>query len=109
MGIKFNPFTCDFDFVGKSTVGPGTGDVFGIPPSDDKAITRYSGLTGKVIQNSKALVQDGGGVVAQGFITRKEITDNITIDSSQVMITDGFSIEDGGELVIEEDGELVLV
>lgn len=108
MGIKFNPFTSEFDFVGTS-ISTGGGDVVGIPPSDDKAIARYSGTTGKVIQNSKTRVQDSGAIESAGFITNKIIMDTITIKADQVMITDGFSIEPTGELVIEADGELVIV
>lgn len=107
MSFKFNPIYGTLDLVGSSTSG--SGDVTGIPPSDDKAIARYQGTTGKIIQNSKTQIQDGGSIEAQGFITKKSITDNVTINSDEVMITDGFSLELMGELVIEEDGELVIV
>lgn len=99
MGIVFNSLHGTFDFVG----------VRGPSSSTDKGIARYDGTTGQLIQDSKALVQDGGAIVAQGFITKKIITDNVTVGSDEVMLTDGFSLEDTGELVIEEDGELVIV
>lgn len=106
MSLKFNPFTGTLDIVGTSTGG---GDVFGPTSATDKAIARYDTTTGKLIQNSKAIVQDGGAVVAQGFIANKLITDEIVIGANQVFVTSGFSIELTGELVIEADGEFVLV
>lgn len=41
----------------------GTGDVEGPASSTDNAIARYDGTTGKRIQNSKVLVDDGGHVL----------------------------------------------
>ena len=106
MGYKFNIFSGTLDIVGTSSSG---GGVQGPPSSTDKAIARWDGTTGNIIQDSKTVLQDGGAIEAQGFITRRLITDNITIDSDNVMITDGFSLEPTGELVIEADGELVIV
>jgi len=104
MPFVFNPLTGSLDLVN----APG-GDVFGPSSSTDNAIARFNGTTGKLIQNSKATVQDGGAVVAQGFITNRIITDLVTIPSNHVMITSSFSIESGGELVIESDAEVVIV
>jgi hypothetical protein len=104
MPLKFNPITGQLDLVNSTS-----SDVTGPTTSTDKAIARWNGTTGNVIQDSKTFVQDGGGIVAQGFIIQKLITDNITIGNNQVMITDGFSIEIDGELVIESDGEVVIV
>jgi hypothetical protein len=106
MGYKFNVFTGTLDVVGNSNSG-GTG-VTRVGPTTDRSIPRWAGNSSDTISGSKADIQDGGAVVAQAFITKKVINDNVTIDSDNVMITDGISIEDG-ELVIEEDGELVIV
>jgi hypothetical protein len=108
MPFKFNPITSTLDLVGVSSGGSGSG-VQNLGTSDDNAIARFDGVTGQFIQNSKAKIQDGGAVVAQGQITNKIITDTVTIDSNHVMVTSGFSIEIGGELVIEADGELAVV
>jgi len=101
MPFKFNPFTTELDFYQNG--------VMGISPTTDTAIARWVGTNADTIENSKAYVQDGGAIEAQGFITRKLITDSIQINSNNVMITDGFSLELTGELVIESDGELVIV
>jgi len=106
MSLKFNPFTGTLDIVGTSTGG---GDVFGPASATDNAIARYDTTTGKLIQNSKATIQDGGAIVAQGFIANKLITDEMVIGANQVFVTSGFSIELTGELIIEADGEFVLV
>lgn len=109
MGIKFNPFTSEFDFVGKSTTGPGTGDVVGTPPSDDKAIARYSGTTGKVIQNSKTTVQDSGAIEAQSFITRRKVDDTVTIHTGYSWIAPSVEIDSGGVVVLEADAQLIII
>lgn len=105
MKLVFNPFIANFEYVGNTA----TGDVTGPVSSTDNAIARYDGTTGKIIQNSKSIVQDGGAVEAQAHITSKLITDSVVIGQNQVVVTSGFSIEAGGELVIEADGEIVLV
>lgn len=42
--------------------GPGSGDVVGTPPSTDNAIAKYDGISGKLIQNSTAIVEDDGRI-----------------------------------------------
>lgn len=102
MALKFNPLTASLDLVSSGFVkNNGT--------STDKAITRFDGTTGKIIQNSKAQVQDGGAVESQGFVTNKIVTDSISIGNNEVMLTTAFSLETNGEIIIESDGELVLV
>ena len=108
MAYKLNVFTGTLDIVGTSSGGSGSG-VTRVGPTNDRRITRWAGNSSDTIQNSQALVQDGGAIEAQGFITSKLITDTITIHGDQVMITSGFSIEPTGELVIEADGELVVL
>ena len=85
------------------------GNVVGPSVSDDNAIARYDGITGKLIQNSKAFVQDGGALTAQGYILNKQIIDVVTIQSNFAMIVPSFSIELTGELIIDADGEIVIV
>lgn len=105
MPFKLNPLTGSLDLVNNSSAG----DVTGPGLSTDNAIVRWDGITGTVIQDSKTLLQDGGGIEAQGFITRNNITDIMIIHSNQSIVSSGFSIEVDGELVIETDGELVIV
>ena len=106
MGFKLNVFTGTLDIVGKAGSGNG---VTRVGPTNDRRITIWAGNSSDTIQNSKASVQEGGAVVAQGHITNKLVTDTVTIQSDHVMLTSGFSIEPTGELVIEADGELVVV
>ena len=113
-GIKFDPTGTSSsadnvqDALVDALTASGTGDVTGTPPSTDKAIARYLGITGKVIQNSKTVVQDGGSIEAQAFVMNRLITDTVHIGPDQSCLASSISIEDG-ELQIEEDGELVLV
>jgi len=104
MPYKLNPFSGNLDYYIAAS-----GNVSGVPPTTDKAIARWLGTGGNQIQNSQTILQDGGSIEAQGFITRRLVTDNITINGDESMTTDAVSIEDTGEIVIEGDGELNLV
>jgi hypothetical protein len=106
MPYKFNVFTGTLDLVSQPKEGQ---EVGGPVSSTDKAIVRWNGTGGDLLQDSKTYVQDSGAIEAQAFITRRKITDQVVIGSDKAMITDGISIETDGELVIEADGELVIV
>lgn len=60
MGIKFNPFTSNFDITGSS--GGGSGDVSGPASSTDNALVRFDGAGGKTIQNSTVTLGDTGAI-----------------------------------------------
>lgn len=45
----------------------GTGDVVGPASSTDNAITRFDSTTGKLVQNSTAILDDSGNIQANGF------------------------------------------
>lgn len=49
--------------------GGGGGDVTGPGSSNDNAIARYDGTTGKTIQNSGATIDDAGVITAAGLVT----------------------------------------
>lgn len=104
MGLKFNPTTSQLDLVSSG----GTGDVVGPSSATDEAIARYDGTTGKLIQDSKAFVQDGGAVLTQAIVVDREITELVTIPSNYSMIATNVEIEDG-EIVIDTDAELVII
>lgn len=106
MPFKFNPITGLLDLV--NPVGTGSGDVIGPASSHDKAIARFSGTTGKIIQDSNTLVQDGGGIQAQAFLTNRVIDELVTVPSNYTMIAANIEIEDG-EIVIESDGEVLIL
>lgn len=104
MALKFNPFTGTLDIVGSSSSG-----ITGPVSSTDKAITRWNGTTGTVVQDSKTKVQDGGAIEAQGFITRRHITDLIRIDPGNSWIAPGIELELTGAIELELDGEIIIV
>lgn len=85
------------------------GDVFGPASSTDKAIARYNGTTGKIIEDSKASVQDGGAVQSQGFITKRIIDDLVTVPSGYSWVAPSVEISVDGSIVIEDDAELIIV
>ena len=105
MSLKFNPFTGTLDIVGASSSG---GDVFGPSSATDKGIARYDGITGKLIQDSKALVQDGGAVQTQAILINRVIEDLVTIPTNFTMLVSNVEIENG-EIVIDTDAELVIL
>lgn len=64
MPFKFNPLTNRLDIVNAVT---STGDVTGPGSSTDKAIARWDGTTGKVLEDSNVIVTDLGVVQASGM------------------------------------------
>lgn len=105
MAFKFNVFTGKLDVVNPSVTGSG---VIGPATSTDNAITRWDGTTGNLIQNSKSILQDGGAIEAQAFLFHRNIQDLVTIPSEYSMIATDIVI-DGGELIINDDAELVII
>lgn len=103
MKYKFNIFTGTFDLVNDATSG-----IQGPLVSTDNAITRWNGTSGNIVQDSAAVVQDGGGVQAQAFIFKKNIEDLVVIPPNHSMIATDLVI-DGGEIAIGEDAELVII
>lgn len=107
MPFKFNPFTGNLDLVNSTTSG--SGDVTGPSSSTDKAIARFQGTTGKIIQDSKTKVQDGGAIESQGFITRRSVTSLVVIPSGESWIAPELELELTGSIELEPDGELIIV
>lgn len=88
--------------------GGGSGDVIGPASSLDNAISRFDGTSGKLIQNSKALLQDGGGIQTQAIMVNRSIADTVVVNSNYSMISSEIEIENG-EIQIEADGEVVII
>jgi hypothetical protein len=106
MPFKFNPLTGNLDLVGSSSSGSG---VTRVGPTTDKAITRWLGTSADTIQDSKTKVQDGGAIEAQGFITRRNITDTVRVDPGNSWITPSIQLELTGAIELELDGEVIIV
>ena len=106
MALKFNPLTAQLDLVGDSASG---GDVFGPSSSTDNAIARYDGTTGKLIQNSKSFVQDGGAVEAIAYISNTTIDDLISVDNNKVMISSAIDVVPGGVINLGAGSKLIIL
>lgn len=64
--------------------GSGTGDVVGPASSTDNAVVRFDGITGKLIQNSLAILSDAG---ALSGLTQLDV-DNIDVNGNTISSTD---------------------
>lgn len=102
MPFAFNPTTGELDLV------DGRGDVIGPNGATDNAIARYDGTTGKLIQNSKALLQDGGAIQTQGIIQKRNIDDDVVVPDNYVWIDQDINVTTGN-ITLEGDGEITLV
>lgn len=78
MPFVYNPFTGNFDYYQASTA---TGDVVGPASATDDAIARFDGTTGKLIQNSVAILSDAG---ALSGLTALSVTGITTQNGGQV-------------------------
>lgn len=99
MPFRFNMITGTLDLVG----------VEGPASSSDKAITRWDGTSGYLIQDSLTLVQDGGAVEAQGFLTRRTVNADVSVPSGESWIAPELELETSGSIEIETDGELIII
>jgi hypothetical protein len=106
MAYRFNIFTGTLDIVGSSSSG---GSVTGIPPTDVNAIARWADTTGTTIQNSLTVVQDGGAIEAQGFITHRSVTALVVIPDGESWIAPSLELELTGSIELEPNGELIIV
>lgn len=104
MPFKMNPVTGQLDLVSNLN-----GFVKGPISATDNAIARYDGTSGKLIQDSKTIVQDGGAIEAQGFLTRRSVTDLVSIPSGESWIAPELELEISGSIEIESDGELIII
>lgn len=102
MKFKLNPLTGFFDIVDSSGSGPGTGDVNGPTSSTDNAVVRWDGTTGKLIQNSTAILEDNGVLHVLALMQQDTIPSAVTatVQAGEVYIV-------GDELNI--DGTLDVV
>jgi len=91
-----------------STGGGGSGDVVGPGSSTDKAITRWNGTSGNLIEDSKAILQDSGAIQAQAFAFNRQILADVTVpDKYSVISTDVELIS--GDIILLGDAELKLI
>ena len=68
------------------------GDVDGPILSTDNAIARFDNTTGKIIQNSSVIVDDGGGITTSGIINCFTPTFDIEFDTDFVIVKQGNDI-----------------
>lgn len=102
-----NPYTGELQLI--NTSSSGSGNVTGIPPTTITGIARWADTTGTTIEDSKATVQDGGAIEAQGFITRRSVTDLVVIPDGESWIAPSLELELSGSIELEPNGELIIV
>lgn len=108
MPFKMNVFTGTLDLVNNSTAG--SGDVVGPAFATDKAIARYDGITGKLIQDSPGTyVQDSGAIEAQGFITNSLVSGTVSVKTNEAWIAPGLEIQPGGVIDLASGSQLIIV
>lgn len=103
MPYKFNVFTGNLDLVDDTS-----GFVVGPASATDNAIARYDGTTGKLIQNSLAIVQDGGAVQAQEFVFNRQILADVTVPDHYTVFSTDMEIVTG-DIILQGDAELFLI
>lgn len=104
MPLRFNPITSQLDLVGATSTG-----VTGPSSSTDKAITRWNGTSGNVVQDSLAIIQDSGSIEAQAFISKRHIINTVTVNSGESWIAPSIELELTGSIEVEPDGEIIVV
>ena len=105
--VALNPFSGELQLVNGSSSG--SGNVTGVPPTTVTAIARWQDTTGTTIENSLALVQDGGAVEAQGFISMRNVTATVTVNSGESWIAPSLILQPGSLVVLNPDSELIIL
>lgn len=103
MPFRFNPTTSQLDLVNNDT------GIQGPLVSTDTAIVRWDGTTGNLVQDSLTILQDGGAIEAQMYITRRSVTELVQIHTDQSAIAPSLEIELTGSIEIELDAELIII
>lgn len=64
--------------------GGGAGDTSGAASSTDKALVRFSGTTGKVLQNGSIVEDDSGNLTVVGTVNNMKISaaHNVTLQQN---------------------------
>lgn len=108
MPFKLNPITGQLDLVNATVTG--TGNVTGLPPTTLRAIARWADITGTTIENSPGtLVQDGGAIEAQGFITNRNVSGTVTVNTGESWIAPSLQILGGGVIILNPDAQLIII
>jgi hypothetical protein len=61
------------------------------------------------VDQELALVQDGGAIEAQGFLTMRSVTNLVIVNSGESWIAPEMEIELTGAIEIEPDGEMIII
>jgi hypothetical protein len=88
--------------------GGGTGDVVGPGSSTDKAIVRWNGTSGNLIQNSQAIVQDSGAIQAQAFVFNRQILGDVTVPNHYSVVSTDLELL-SGDIILGGDATLLLI
>lgn len=101
-----NPYTGELQLV--STGSTGSGNVTGLPPTTVTAIARWASTDGTQIENSLALVQDGGAIQAQGFVFNRQILNDVYVPNHHTIISTDVELV-SGDITLSGDAQLLLV
>lgn len=77
-----------YKVINSSGSGGGSGDVEGPLASTDKAIARFNGTDGKVIQNSGIIVDDSNNILIPGEATVSGTAVKATLDNHEARLDD---------------------
>jgi hypothetical protein len=89
--------------------GSGTGDITGPASSTDNAVVRWDGTTGKIIQNSNAILEDSGAMHAQGFITNRNVNGTMTVGPTESWISPSLEMQPGAVIVLAAGAQLIII
>lgn len=87
-----------------------SGNVTGVQPTTVDSIARWADTTGTTIKNSpNTLVQDSGAIESAGFITNRQISGTVTVNSGESWIAPALNIVSGGMIILKADAQLIIL
>ena len=102
--VTLNPFTGTLQLVNSGTSG-----VVGVPPTTLGAIATWVDTGATTIQNTLTNVQASGAIEAQGYITNRNISGTVTVNSTETWIAPALTLQPGSNVVLQPGAELIII
>lgn len=106
MGYKLNVFSGTLDLVGSS--GGGASGVTRVGSTNDKRIVRWRGDDMDTIENTQAYIQDSGAIVAQGYITNRQVSGAVDVPANHTWIADTLEMQPGAIVTMNPGSRIII-
>lgn len=104
MPYRFSPFTGTLDYYQSGS----SSGVTGVAPTTPGAIAAWVDTGATVIQNTNTLVQAGGAIQAQGFLSDRQINGTVNVPTNYTWITDSLEMQPGSIVTMNPGSKIIM-